>query len=42
MVYRLTEQAEKHWQRLNKHDYITLVAQGVQFVDGVPRKSARE
>lgn len=35
MVYKLAEQAEKHWRRLNKHEFIILVAQGVQFVDGV-------
>jgi putative transposase len=40
MVYKLAEQAEKHWRRLNKHEYIVLVSQGVQFVDGVMKKAA--
>jgi putative transposase len=40
MVYKLAEQAEKHWRRLNKHEYLTLVIQGVQFVDGVMAKAA--
>lgn len=40
MVYKLAEQAEKHWRRLNKHEYIALVIKGVQFVDGVMAKAA--
>ncbi len=40
MVYKLAEQAEKHWRRLNKHEYIALVFQGVQFVDGIMAKAA--
>jgi transposase-like protein len=40
MVYKLAEQAEKHWRRLNKHEYIALVFQGVQFVDGIMTKAA--
>jgi transposase-like protein len=40
MVYKLAEQAEKHWRRLNKHEYIALVVQGAQFVDGVLAKAA--
>jgi transposase-like protein len=40
MVYKLAEQAEKHWRRLNKYEFIALVVQGVQFVDGVMTKAA--
>jgi len=40
MVYQLAAQAEKHWRRLNKHEYIALVIQGAQFVDGVLSKAA--
>ena len=40
MVYQLAAQAEKPWRRLNKHEYIALVIQGAQFVDGVLAKVA--
>jgi putative transposase len=40
MVYKLTEQAEKRWRKLNKHEHLLLVAQGVQFVDGIMAKAA--
>jgi putative transposase len=40
MVYKLAEQAEKHWRRLNKHEYIALVIQGVQFNDGLMIKAS--
>jgi predicted nucleic acid-binding OB-fold protein len=40
MVYKLIEQAEKHWRRLNKSELITLVIHGVEFVDGVIKKEA--
>lgn len=40
MVYKLADQAEKHWRRLNKHEYVALVMQGVRFVDGVMAKAA--
>lgn len=40
MVYKLAEQAEKHWRRLNKHEYVGLVIQGVHFVDGIMAKAA--
>jgi len=40
MVYKLAEQAEKHWRRLNKHEYIALVIQGVRFNDGVMAKAS--
>ena len=35
MVFKLVEQAERRWRRLNKHEYISLVVQGNQFKDGV-------
>jgi len=40
MVYKLVEQAEKHWRRLNKYEYIALVMQGVKFVDGIMAQAA--
>lgn len=40
MVYKLVEQAEKHWRRLNKHEYVALVIKGVHFVDGIMAKAA--
>ncbi len=40
MVYKLVEQAEKHWRRLNKSELITLVIQGIEFVDGIMKKVA--
>ena len=40
MAYKLAEQAQKHWRRLNKHEYIALVIQGAKFVDGVLAKAA--
>ena len=33
MVYKLTTQAQKHWQRLHSHKLIELVVQGVEFQD---------
>jgi len=40
MVYKLAEQAEKHWRRLNKHEYIASVIRGVQFIDGIMKEAA--
>lgn len=40
MVFKLVEQAERHWRRLNKHEHIALLLQGAQFVDGVLQKAA--
>lgn len=40
MVYMLVKQAEKHWRRLNKHEYIALVVKGIKFIDGVMDKAA--
>lgn len=40
MVYKLAEQAQKHWRRLNKHEHIALIIEGARFVDGVFQKAA--
>ena len=40
MVYKLAEQAEKHWRRMNAHELIPLVIRGAVFVDGVIQKAA--
>lgn len=40
MVYKLARQAEKHWRRLNKHEYIALVLKGAIFTDGILEKAA--
>jgi len=40
MVYKLSEQAEKHWRKLNRSELIILVIQGVEFIDGVINKAA--
>jgi transposase-like protein len=40
MVYKLAEQAEKHWRRMNAHELIPLVIRGAVFVDGVMQKVA--
>ena len=39
MVFKLTQQAEKHWRRLNGHELIEDMIAEVQFIDGV-RKAA--
>ena len=35
MVYKLTNEAEKHWRRLNGFKLILKVIEGVEFVDGI-------
>ncbi len=40
MVYKLVKQAEKHWRRLNKHEYIALLVKGAKFTDGILEKAA--
>ena len=40
MVYKLAEQAERHWRSLNSSQLIALVVEGVKFVDGVIEKAA--
>ena len=40
MVYKLAAEAEKHWRRLNSHQLIFKVIEGVRFVDGLIQKAA--
>ena len=40
MVYKLADQAARHWRKLNKHELLELVIAGVPFVDGVRAKAA--
>ncbi len=40
MVFKLTDQAEKHWRRLNKPKLVLKVIEGVKFVDGVMEEAA--
>ena len=40
MVFKLAEQAEKHWRRLNGHELILSLLEGGEFVDGVLKKAA--
>lgn len=40
MVFKLVEQAEKHWQRLHSYKLILDVIKGVEFVDGIMKKAA--
>jgi putative transposase len=40
MVYKLAEQAEQHWRKLNGYHLICLVSEGVKFIDGVLAKAA--
>lgn len=42
MVFKLGLQAEKHWRRLNGHQLIDKVIQGVRFVNGELPKEERE
>ena len=40
MVYKLADQAQKHWHRLHSHKLIELVVQGVEFQDGDVKAAA--
>jgi transposase-like protein len=40
MVFKLAAEAEKHWRKLNKHELILKVLEGVPFVDGVMKMAA--
>ena len=40
MVFKLATEAEKQWRRLTGYKLITLVIEGVPFVDGEMRKAA--
>ena len=38
MVFKLAEQAQKHWLRLNNHQLLLYLVKGVKFVDSVMQK----
>jgi putative transposase len=40
MVFKLVEQAQKGWRKLNGSDLLADVIEGIQFVDGVRSKAA--
>jgi putative transposase len=40
MVFKLAEQAQKRWRRLNGHALVEEVIRGIVFVDGVKKKAA--
>lgn len=40
MVFKLARQAEKHWRRINGHQRIAQVLEGVEFVDGELKEAA--
>jgi hypothetical protein len=39
-MYKLGVECEKGWRRLNGHEQINLLIEGVRFVDGVAEKAA--
>jgi hypothetical protein len=40
MAFKLAEQAERHWRKLNSFHLLAQVIQGVVFKDGVLPKAA--
>jgi transposase-like protein len=42
MVFKLADQAEKHWRRLNGSARIAQVIEGVKFVDGIHPEEKKE
>jgi putative transposase len=40
MVYKLVLEAEKHWQRINRHELLLKLLEGAKFVDGVMHQAA--
>jgi len=40
MVFKLAAEAEKHWRKLNKHELILKILEGVKFVDGLMQMAA--
>lgn len=40
MVFQLAAEAEKHWRKLNKHELILKVLEGVKFFDGMMHMAA--
>jgi len=42
MVFKLADQAEKHWRRLNGSSRLAQVIEGVKFVDGIHPEEKKE
>jgi len=42
MTFKLLEMAEKRWRRINGHELLSLVADGVKYRDGVQQESKEE
>jgi putative transposase len=40
MVYKLVLEAEKHWQRINRHELLLKILEGAKFVNGVMHQAA--
>ena len=40
MVFKLAQAAERSWRKLNGHEQLTHVIQGVQFIDGERKVAA--
>lgn len=40
MVFKLAQQAEGHWRKLNASELIVKIIEGVQFVDGEMHQAA--
>jgi putative transposase len=40
MVFKLVEQAQRRWRKLNKHEHLTLLVEGTLFVDGIQEEAA--
>lgn len=40
MVYKLADEAQKHWRRLNKPNFVEMVAKGIRFVNGIMKDAA--
>jgi hypothetical protein len=35
MIFKLTQAAEKSWRRLNGHNQLPKLIEGVKFIDGI-------
>lgn len=40
MMFKLAQSAAKRWRRLNGHEHLPLILQGIKFVDGILSKAA--
>jgi hypothetical protein len=40
MMFKLRIECEKSWRRLNGHEQIHMLIEGVRFIDGVAEKAA--